>query len=188
MRSSASAASCGESAEIRIATRKPTLHPILRESAPAIHLITLIMSVVIDADRERVWRALTMPSELIAWDERILSPIDEPGQYPFAGQHVRWRYRLGSVQVVLHEEPLEIMRPERLCSALKVGSMRFEQTYPLTNESSEPPRTRLGMKLVTTSSVPVVGDVVDRFSVRKMAAEHLDRTLRSVQGWCHEHP
>ena len=57
------------------------------------------MSVVIDADRERVWRALTMPSELIAWDERILSPIDEPGQYPFAGQHVRWRYRLGSVQV-----------------------------------------------------------------------------------------
>ena len=146
------------------------------------------MSVVIDADRERVWRALTVPSELVARDERILSSIDATAAYPFAGQHVRWRYRLGSVQVVLHEQPLEIVRPERLCSALKVGSMRFEQTFTLTSESSEPPRTRLGMKLVTTSSVPVVGDVVDRFNVRKMAADHVDRTLRSVQGWCQEHP
>lgn len=146
------------------------------------------MSVVIDTNRERVWRALTAPSELVAWDERVLSPIGAPGEYPFAGQHVRWRYQLGSVQVVLHEEPLEIVRPERLCSALKVGSMRFEQTFTLTSESDEPPRTRLSMKLVTTSSVPVVGDVVDRFSVRKMAAERIDHTLRSVQTWCHEHP
>jgi len=40
-------------------------------------LITLIMSVVIDADRERVWRALTDPSELVAWDHRIVSAVDE---------------------------------------------------------------------------------------------------------------
>ena len=146
------------------------------------------MSVVIDADRQRVWRALTAPSELTAWNEQILSSIDEPGEYPFAGQHVRWHYRLGSVRVVLHEQPLEIVRLERLCSALRTGSMRFEQTFTLTSESRDPPRTRLSMKLVTKSSVPVVGDVIDRFSVRKMAAERLDRTLRSVQSWCHEHP
>jgi uncharacterized protein YndB with AHSA1/START domain len=152
-------------------------------------LITLIMSVVIDATRERVWRALTEPTELVAWDDRILSPIDPAGPaYPLAGQRVRWRYQLGSVQVVLHEQPLEIERPERLSSALKVGSMRFEQTYTLTQESLVPPRTRLGMKLVTTSSIPVVGDVVDRFSVRKLSAERIDQTLRSVQGWCHAHP
>lgn len=147
------------------------------------------MSVVIDADRERVWRALTEPSELVAWDQRIVSAVDDGGQgYPFAGRHVRWRYRLGTVQVVLHEQPLEIERPERLSSALKVGSMRFEQTYTLTRESESPERTRLGMKLVTTSSVPVLGDVVDRFSVRKIAAERIDHTLRSVQQWCNENP
>jgi uncharacterized protein YndB with AHSA1/START domain len=146
------------------------------------------MSVVIDASRERVWRALTEPSELVAWDERILAPIDTPGGYPFAGQHVRWRYRLGSVQVVLHERPTEIARLERLTSSLNVGSLRFEQTYTLSAESLDPPRTRLGMKLVTTSSVPVVGDVVDRFSVRKLAAERIDVTLRSIQDWCHQHP
>lgn len=151
------------------------------------------MSVVIDADRERVWRALTEPKELVAWDDRILSPIDPPGEkrrraYPFAGEHFRWRVRLGSVQVVMHEQPLEIERLERLSSEVKVGSLRFEQTYTLTPESVAPPRTRLGMKLVTTSSVPVVGDVVDRFSVRKLAAERIDHTLRAVQQWCHQHP
>jgi hypothetical protein len=158
------------------------------------------MSVVIDADRERVWRALTEPSELVAWDDRIVSAIDSLAtssgavedsgttRYPFAGEHVRWRVRLGSVQVVMHEQPLEIERPERLSSALKVGSLRLEQTYTLTSESHHPPRTRLGMKLVTTSSVPVVGDVVDRFSVRKMAAERIDHTLRAVQTYCHAHP
>jgi len=92
------------------------------------------------------------------------------------------------VQVVLHEQPLEIERPERLSSALKVGSMRFEQTYTLTRESEAPVRTRLGMKLVTTSSVPVLGAVVDRFSVRKLAAERIDHNLRSIQQWCNQNP
>ncbi len=44
------------------------------------------------------------------------------------------------------------------------------------------------MKLVTTSSVPVINDVVDRFDVRKLAAERIDETLRSVQQWCHQNP
>ena len=67
--------------------------------------------------------------------------------------------------------------------------MHFDQTLTLHTEDNETgPRTRLGMKLVTTSSVPVVGDVVDRFGVRKMAAERIDQTLRSVQDWCHQNP
>jgi uncharacterized protein YndB with AHSA1/START domain len=146
------------------------------------------MSAVIDADRERVWQALTRPSELVAWNEKILSAIDETVEYPREGQPVRWLYRLGSVQVVLHEQPLEIVRHERLRTALVVGSLRFEQTFALANESNESPRTRLSMKLVTTNSVPVVGGVFDRFSLRKLAAESIDRSLLSIQNWCHEHP
>jgi uncharacterized protein YndB with AHSA1/START domain len=146
------------------------------------------MSVAIDCDRSRVWRALTDTHELVAWDERVLAPVDAAADYPFAGQRVRWRYRLGSVQVVLHEQPREIAEFERLASSLRVGSLQFEQTYTLTQESNDPARTRLAMKLVTTSSIPVVDDVVDRFDVRKLAAERLDETLRSVQQWCHENP
>ena len=150
------------------------------------------MSTVIDADRERVWRALTEPSELTGWDDRVLASKDDPSAhaspYPSAGQHLRWRVRLGGVPVVLHEKPQEIVRFERLSSTLKIGSLRLEQTYTLTVESLTPPRTRLGMKLVTTSSVAVVGDVVDRFSVRKLAAERIDHTLRAVQDWCQMNP
>jgi uncharacterized protein YndB with AHSA1/START domain len=151
-------------------------------------LITLIMSVVIEADRERVWRALTEPSELVAWDDRVLAAVGDASSYPFAGQRVRWRYRLGGVPVVLHEEPQDISRPERLASTLRVGSLRFEQTYTLAAESIAPPRTRLGMKLITTSSIPVMGDVVDRFGVRRLAAERIDHNLRAVQEWCQRTP
>jgi uncharacterized protein YndB with AHSA1/START domain len=156
----------------------------MRVPTRAAALITLIMSVVIEADRERVWRALTEPSELVAWDDRVLAPVGDTGRYPFAGQAVRWRYRLGGVPVVLHEQPQEISPLERLTSTLKVGSLRFDQTYSLSTESLDPPRTRLGMKLVTTSSVPVIGDVVDRFGVRRLAAERIDHNLRAVQAWC----
>ena len=145
-----------------------------------------MMSVVIDAERARVWRALTEPDELLSWDERVLAAVDTPCEYPFPGKHVRWRYRLGSVQVVLHEHPLEVVPQERLTSSLRVGSLRFDQTYTLSIESASPPRTRLGMKLIMTSSVPVVGDVIDRFSVRQIAAERIDHTLRRVQEWCQQ--
>ena len=146
------------------------------------------MSVVIDADRERVWRALTDSSELSGWDDRSPASPGGADDYPFAGQHLRWRTRLGGVPVVLHERPTEIARLERLSSALRIGSLRLDQTYTLSAESALPARTRLGMKLVTDSSIAVLGDVVDRFSVRKLAAERIDNTLRAVQEWCQLNP
>ena len=146
------------------------------------------MSVVIDTDRERVWRALTEPSEVMAWDQRALASVANSCDAPTDGNQLRWRIRMAGVPVVLHERPLEVLRPDRLSSKLKVGSLSFEQTYTLTTESLDPPRTRLGMKLVTASSVPILGDVVDRFGVRKLAAERIDHTLRAVQNWCEANP
>ena len=101
---------------------------------------------------------------------------------------MRWRYRLGSVQVVLHDRLREIEPSERLSSTLSVGSLRLEQTYTLSEEQDDPDRTRLGMKIVATSQVAVIGEVIDRFGVRKLAAERIDETLRSIKRWCHENP
>lgn len=142
------------------------------------------MSTVIAADPERVWRALTTPEELVAWDERILAPVEAPERYPFSGQHVRWRYRLGGVQLVMHDRPLEVSWPERLRRTLHVGSLRYEQTFTLCAEPGPSPRTRLSIKTVAENSVPVVGDVVDRFEVRRITTAHVDQTLRSLQRWC----
>lgn len=146
------------------------------------------MTTVVDAARERVWRALTDPEERVSWDGRLLAPIDAPADYPFAGQHVRWRYRMGGVQMVLHDRPRTVVPPERLQSALAVGTMHLEQTLTLAAEEGDgegaAPRTRLGMSVVASNSVPILGSVVDRFEVRQLAADYIDETLRALQSWC----
>jgi hypothetical protein len=155
-----------------------------RDTGTTKDVITIVMSAVINADPQQVWNALTTPRELVAWDERIVDSVDVPESYPAPGQHARWRYKLGSIQVIMHDRPREIVPLERLRSSLRLGSMRFEQTYTLRSEPGEPSRTRLGMKLVAENSVPVVGAVVDRFEIRRLATDQIDTTLRSVQKWC----
>lgn len=146
------------------------------------------MVAVIGAEHPRVWRALTDPDELVSWHERIIAPVERPDRYPFSGQHVRWRYRLGNVQLVMHDRPLEVVGQERLRASLSVGSMRYEQTFTLQSEPGPPPRTRLGMRVSAANSIALIGETVDRFEVRRMAAEHIDTTLRALQKWCENHP
>ena len=146
------------------------------------------MSTRISATPARVWRALTSPAELVAWDARILAPVEMPDRYPFSGQHMRWRYRIGGVQVVMHDRPLEVTSPERLRRSLQIGSLRYEQSFQLGSVSDDASRTLLGVKLVASNSVPVIGDVLDRFDVRKFTTEHVDETLRAIQKWCEDNP
>jgi hypothetical protein len=40
------------------------------------------------------------------------------------------------------------------------------------------------LKLVASNSMPVVGGALDRFAVRRLAAEFIDAKLRGVQRWC----
>jgi len=152
-------------------------------------VITISMSTVISAEPSRVWRALTTPDELVAWDERILAPVRPLTGYPKQGEDVQWRYRIGHVQLVMHDRPLEVLSPDRLKRTIRVGTLRYEQTFTLMRERIDPPLTRLSMKSVASNSVPVLGgDVVDRFEVRRMTTEHVDETLRSVREWCEQGP
>lgn len=147
------------------------------------------MSAVIESDRARVWRALTDPAERAAWDERIVSRVDSPASsdLPLFDAGVHWRYRIGSVQLVMHETTGEVHPLERLEASLRVGSLRLEQIFTLRAEGGRAAKTHLGMKVRARNSVPVMGEVIDRFEVRKMAAEHIDSTLRWLQKWCENH-
>ena len=142
------------------------------------------MSTAITADRERVWRALTTPSELIRWDERIVALLDPAPDYPNPGQSIRWRYRIGSVEIEVHQTIREIQPQERLQSAISLGLFRFDETYTLTSENAAPDRTRLSLSIVSSNSVPVVGGLLDRFTVRQLCAKLVDSRMRSVQKWC----
>ncbi len=162
-------------------------------------LITVALSATIGAPIDRVWRALTDPSERIVWDERILGEVSlshgssrSAKRRRAAGQGesalpepTKWRFRLRGIPLVMQDTVCEILRNERLVSRISIGSMRFDQTLTLHREDcGSGPRTRLGMKLVTRSQIAVIGEVVERLDVQKIVIEFVDSTLRQVQKYC----
>lgn len=144
------------------------------------------LSTVVAAARDRVWRALIDPAQVLRWDEAALGLIDPPTGYPRVGQPVRWRYHLRSVPILLRDQPLEVVPLERLRSAVSLGLFRFDQTWSLAPGAADPGRTRLGLHLASSNEVPVLGAVLDRFDVRRLAAEYVDARLRSLRRWCEE--
>ena len=142
------------------------------------------MSTLIHAQRDRIWRALTTPSELIRWDEQLVALIDPAPDYPQLGQQVRWRSRIGSVPIVIHQTIQKIQPGEQLQSAISRGVFSFDETYTLADEIDLPDRTRLSLRVVASNSTPVVGGSLDRFQIRRLSAELIDSRLRAVQKWC----
>ena len=162
-------------------------------------MITIVMSATIAADPRRVWRAITSPSECVAWDERLIAPVDPIDRYPQAGERMRWRCLLGSVPVLMHDEPRAVIPYLKLRSQRAIGSLHFDQTYTLAlkeeqTDGAEPGvpstarRTRLCMKVTAANSVALIDAVVDRFEVRRMTVDRVDETLRAITKWCENNP
>jgi uncharacterized protein YndB with AHSA1/START domain len=147
-------------------------------------VITTALSTVVDAPRHRVWRALVDPAEIVRWDERAVCLLEPVAQPLASGSVFCWRYLLGGVPVVLREETLDLVAEERLHSGVSLGLFHFEQTYTLADEAADAPRTRLSLRLASGNAVPVVGGHLDRFEVRRQAAELVDARLRALQTWC----
>jgi hypothetical protein len=158
-------------------------------------LITVALSATIGAPIDRVWLALTDPSERIVWDERILGEVslsrgknDSTKAARSANtlpKKTRWRFRLGGIQVVMQDIISDADLNERLVSRISIGSMHFDQTLSFHREDDESgPRTRLGMKLVARNQIAVIGEVVQRLDVQKIVIEYVDATLRQVQKYC----
>ena len=145
-------------------------------------LITISMARVIRSPRARVWRALTLPAELIRWDSRR-SGLEHPApDYPSVGQTARWRSWAGRVTLPQQEEPLEVVPNERLRSQVRLGSFHFEETYTLSDQPMG--TTRLALTISARSTVPLLGVELDRFDVRRLATERVGTTLELLQRWC----
>lgn len=145
------------------------------------------MSTAIAASRERVWKALVTPAELLRWNDRFIALLDPVPDYPQVGQHSRWKVHFGSVEIVAHQTIRDLQPLERLGSAMALGLFHFEETYGLSGDSADPKRTRLGLRVTASNSLPVVGGMLDRFAVREIATELVDGQLRAIQKWCENH-
>ncbi len=147
-------------------------------------LITVSMSATVGAERGRVWQALISPDEVAKWSPGWMASVDVPEDYPRPGQHARWRYRMGKLPITLHDRPLEVIPDSRLHTKLVFGLFRFDATITLVSDGSDPARTVMGIKLVTPNVVPLVGGVLDRFAVRTLASQIVDRSLRGIRAHC----
>lgn len=149
-------------------------------------MVTISLSITIPASTRRVWHALTEPEAVVAWDTGVVEPIDAPEDYPQSGQHVRWRYRLGPIPLILHDRPLEVIPEEKLRSEIKLAFFYFDETYTLHQSSEHPGTTELSVKLDVWNRIPVVGNLLDRLVGKPIAAQTVASSLGSIKSWCTE--
>jgi hypothetical protein len=143
-------------------------------------------STRIAADRARIWRALTVPSEVIQWDTGVVEPIDAPSDYPRPGHRVRWRYRLGPVPLILHDQPKEVLPVETFRSSIRLGPFQFEETYEIASEA--PGRSRLTAELTVASAIPLVGALLARLVGYPLARATVRASLQSIKRHCEAAP
>ena len=141
-----------------------------------------IETVDIDCPVSRVWRALTVPAEVVAWDGGVQEALDAPPDYPRPGQHVRWRYRLGRLPLILHDRPSEVVEDRTLRSDIRLGPFQFDETYTL--ESRDPTHTRLSARLQVTSPVPVLGPWLARWPGGPLAQSTVRGSLAAIKIHC----
>jgi len=155
-------------------------------------VITTAMATVVTAPRDRVWRTLTDPAEIVRWDETRRALVAPSRAYPVVASKVRWRSTLGGVGQVLHETPQVVEAPHRIAVSCHIGSLHFDQLFALQDEPedpAQPARTRVSLKLATRNQVHLIGGGdVDRFEVRRMLIERIDATLRALQKRCENAP
>lgn len=89
----------------------------------------VVVSVIIDSPPARVWRALTDPTEVQAWDGSV--PLAVPAGYPQVGQRARWRSRLGLLPVTLHDHVRAVEPERRLAATLTFAFLRVDEEYRL---------------------------------------------------------
>lgn len=163
-------------------------------------MITVALTATIDAEGERVWRAIVEASERPLWDDRILGEIQLPmprkrggpskgiGRFDRHANVIRrtaWRFRLTDVPLVMVDEVYRQEGRERLVGRISIGSLHFDQVITVHEErDSSGPHTRLGMKLVAGNSIAVISELVPRLDVQRIVIEYVDTTLRQIRKYC----
>jgi hypothetical protein len=139
-------------------------------------------SVEIAVPPDRVWRALTTPDEVVRWDTGIVKPLDAPPDYPKAGQHVRWQYRLGPIPLVLHDHPTRVEPSSTFASSIRLGSFDFKEIYSLRGLGSS--AMELTAELSLTSRIPLLGPLIERIVGEPLARATVRTSLAAIKRHC----
>jgi uncharacterized protein YndB with AHSA1/START domain len=136
----------------------------------------VIVTTQISAPPDRVWRALTDPSEVQVWDG--VTPIDVPDDYPNAGQHARWSTRAGPLRLTLHDRIRVVDPVQRFASSIDVGFVHVEEDYRL--KPSGP-----GSELVSANDVRSKIPGLDLLAAR-MTRSNVELSLERLTVFCEQ--
>lgn len=143
-------------------------------------MYSFALTVEIDAQAGRVWRALCDPAEVVQWDTGVEAALDAPADYPQPGQHVRWRYRHG-VWKLLHDRPQEVIEARRLRSLLALGPARFDETYTLDPRDGG---CRLTASMHVTVALPLAGAMLALVWAGPQARDAMRQSLAAIKRHC----
>lgn len=130
----------------------------------------VVVTAQIAAPVERVWRALVVPDEVVAWDG--VAPLDVPDNYPRPGQHALWSTRMAGVRWTLHDRIVAVDPPERLASEIIVGFVALHEEYRLRALIGD--RCELVSDNFVRSRLPLLGRFADALT-RRNVEDSLER-------------
>ena len=145
---------------------------------------TFAESVEIAVPPERVWQALTRPDEVVCWDTGIVRPLDAPSDYPKAGQHVRWQYRLGPLPLVLYDHPTLVEAPLTFASSIRLGPFDFKEIYTLRGHGTA--ATELTAELSLASRIPLLGSLIEHVIGEPLARATVRTSLTAIKRHCED--
>ncbi len=147
-------------------------------------MITLAMAAEVRAQRSDVWRALTQASETSRWRPGLERVVSVESGWPRPGHAMVWQSRLHELPITVRQTPLSLVPGDRLRSDLRVGLFRIEETLTLAASGERAGTTRVGIRVVARSEMPMVGGALDRFGVRRFATDLAAATLQAIRDWC----
>lgn len=144
-------------------------------------MITVGLSAEVAAPRARVWAALADPAALAA-ARPGLRTAEATSRWPAPGATLVSRARLHGIPVSVRETSVEAAAGERLHVRLRVGLFRCDATFSLAVLGAG--RTRVALQLQAANELPVVGGILDRFAVRRLATELAATRLAALREAC----
>jgi len=143
-------------------------------------MYSFTLTTDIAAPPARVWRALCDPAEVVQWDSGVEGALDAPGDYPKAGQHVRWRYANGPFRT-LHDRPQEVVAERTLRSLITIGPLRFDETYTL---EARPGATRLSTAMRVFAPLPLGGPLTERLYAGPASRRTVVVSMAALKRYC----
>ncbi len=144
--------------------------------------------VVIDANLDRVWRALSDPREVPQWDSNLAHPLDVPPNYPHLTQEqeAQWKYWLGPFPCVLHDRPFDVVARQTYASNNRVAFIRFRERYTL--HAVAPAQTQVDFVVSIWTTIPILGPGLDRLALKPITDKTIAASLKKLRQWCETHP